>query len=381
MRSVETARLRLPSSTNLSAHTLLSKVSFPSQLAIVPDQDDQQIHDAGSQCNTLVVLCEKPLVRVKPEISKFKMVSLVSVIVHLQNNSELFRTLSGLLRGVNNYNGKAARSARRDLVGLGANDTQQGRGYAQLFFLVLRPAFDELCGPAIPQCKVNFNSTSSVAVGSSPDGLAAADLNRDGRLDLAVVNKGSNNVSILLNQGGSFAVTVTYSVGSAPNAIAAADYNKDGKIDMAVTNGSSNTFTLIRGMGNGEFLVGFTFNTQAAPSSLTFADLNLDGNQDIAVVHLDGQAILIFFGDGTGTFVNSTNISLAGFTIFYKTSIIAADLNLDGKPDIVAAGMLTGQGYTLGDHSAAALIALGNGAGGFGAVTYFGSLFKFWRSI
>src|SRR5215211_3091176 len=97
------------------------------------------------------------------------------------------------------------------------------------------------------QCQMNFNSTSSVSVGSNPDSIVAADFNRDGRVDLAVANKGSNNVSILLNQGGSFSVVGTYGFFAAPSAIAAADYNKDGKIDLAVTSQNANTFTLMRG--------------------------------------------------------------------------------------------------------------------------------------
>jgi hypothetical protein len=71
------------------------------------------------------------------------------------------------------------------------------------------------------QCPMNFNSTSGVSVGTDPDGIAAGDFNRDGQAGLAVVNKGSNNDSILLNQGGRFAVSGMYSVGSSPNTIVA----------------------------------------------------------------------------------------------------------------------------------------------------------------
>ncbi len=217
------------------------------------------------------------------------------------------------------------------------------------------------------QCQLNFNSTSSVSVNNSPDGLVTGDFNRDGRADLAVVNKGSNNVSILLSQDGSFAVIGTYGVGSAPNTIAAADYNNDGKLDLAVTNQNSNSFTLLRGDGLGGFISGFTFSTQAQPSSLTFADFNLDGGQDIAVLHLEGNIISIFFGDGTGGFLNSLNINL-GTQMRGKTSIITADLNLDGKPDIVASGVFISAG---GGEFTAVIYALGDGAGGFPTVNFY----------
>jgi hypothetical protein len=216
------------------------------------------------------------------------------------------------------------------------------------------------------QCPMNFNSTSSASVGSNPDGLAAGDFNRDGRVDLAVVNKDSNNVSILLNQSGSFSVTGTYSVGSSPNTIVAADYNKDGKIDLAVTNQASNTFTLMRGNGDGSFVSGFTFSTQAQPTSLTFSDFNMDGSQDIAVLHLGSAIISIFFGDGTGTFINSLNISHAQFR--GGLTIAAGDLNLDGRPDIVASGLLNSGGF---DYQTL-IVALGNNTGGFAVFEFLG---------
>jgi hypothetical protein len=221
-----------------------------------------------------------------------------------------------------------------------------------------------LANQAGAQCQVNFNSTSGVAVGSNPDGLVAGDFNRDGSADLAVVNKGSNNVSILLNQGGVFSVAGTYSVGSAPNTIVAADYNKDGKIDLAVTNQNSNTFTLMRGNGDGSFVSGFTFTTQAQPTALTFADFNTDGSQDIAVLTLGSQSISIFFGDGTGTFINSLNISHTQFR--GGNTIAAADLNLDGTPDIIASGLLNSGGF---DYQTL-ITVLGIPAGGFSTFNF-----------
>jgi hypothetical protein len=209
------------------------------------------------------------------------------------------------------------------------------------------------------QCLVNFNSTSSVAVGTNPDGLVSGDFNRDGRADLAVVNKGSNNVSILLNQGGSFAVVGTYPVFAGPNSIATADYNNDGKLDLAVTNKNSNVLSLLRGDGAGGFVGGFNYGTPTEPMALAFADFNRDGNQDIVVLPLNSTSIAIFFGDGTGNFVNSLNISHSQFR--GGTAIAVADLNLDGKLDIIASGLLNSGGF---DYETL-IVALANGTGGF----------------
>ena len=63
----------------------------------------------------------------------------------------------------------------------------------------------------------------------------ARDTDGDGELDLAVVNRDSGDVSILLNHGdGSFAPQRRFAVGDAPNSIAIADFNGDGVDDLAV---------------------------------------------------------------------------------------------------------------------------------------------------
>jgi hypothetical protein len=216
------------------------------------------------------------------------------------------------------------------------------------------------------QCVANFNSTSSVNVGGSPDSLASGDFNRDGRLDLAVASRNFSSVSILINQGsGRFSLTLSYDVGNAPSGLASADYNKDGKIDIAVVNQNTNTFTLLRGNGDGTFIAGFTFSTLAQPSAIVFADLNLDGSQDIAVMHLTGTTISVWLGDGTGTFVNSINLTHPQFR--GGTRIIVSDMNLDGKPDVIATGILNSGGF---DYPTG-IVALNAGTG-FGAFNFIG---------
>ncbi len=66
--------------------------------------------------------------------------------------------------------------------------------------------------------------------------MAAADLNGDGKPDLAIANTGANTVSVLLNDGdGTFAPKVDYPTNAQPGWVVAADLNGDGALDLAVT--------------------------------------------------------------------------------------------------------------------------------------------------
>jgi len=90
----------------------------------------------------------------------------------------------------------------------------------------------------------SFDAAVYYSAGTNPIHIATGDFNGDGKSDLAVANQNSNNVSALRGMGnGTFDAAVNYNVGAAGNAIfnvATGDFNKDGKLDMAVVNGIPN---------------------------------------------------------------------------------------------------------------------------------------------
>jgi hypothetical protein len=68
----------------------------------------------------------------------------------------------------------------------------------------------------------SLSLAGTFAIGSQPTAIVIGDFNRDGRPDAAVANRGSNNVSVLLNYGNWSGETVLIG-----------DYNQNGTVDAA----------------------------------------------------------------------------------------------------------------------------------------------------
>src|SRR5215831_6172251 len=86
---------------------------------------------------------------------------------------------------------------------------------------------------------VSFLNPLNNAAGLNPSSVAVGDFNHDGKPDLVVANRISNNVSVLLGNGdGTFQSPVNYNTGMQPSSVAVGDFRHDGKLDLAVTNGA-----------------------------------------------------------------------------------------------------------------------------------------------
>ena len=187
--------------------------------------------------------------------------------------------------------------------------------------------------------------TASVPPGSAA--LASGDFNGDGKLDIAVLfstqSQGSSDeVVIYLGNGdGSFSQGESYATGLAANWMLAGNLNNDGTPDLVVTNAGSQTqignVSTFLGKGDGTFVAGTPIplavrNAEGYPGTMTLADFNRDGNLDLALTTNPGFVILL--GKGDGTFQAPLTNSLPA------ASIAAADLNSDGLPDLWATTVL-----------------------------------------
>lgn len=205
--------------------------------------------------------------------------------------------------------------------------------------------------------------SSPVTVGNSPRNLVAADLDGDTDTDLAVANFFPATVSLLLNDGdGNFAVSGTLDAGGAATnaaAIAAAHLNGDSEIDLAVGSEFSNELRVF--VNDADVGAAFTMLTPVESgfdaSSLTAGEF--DGDADVDLAAADGSAtktVAILLNDGSGDFSAAPTSPEALPVVAF--SIVATDLNEDSKADLAAVG---GAPNSPGQVA----ILLGNGAGDF----------------
>jgi hypothetical protein len=196
--------------------------------------------------------------------------------------------------------------------------------------------------------------------------LAAGDFNRDGKMDLAVVVNTQNGgaadeVLIFLGNGdGSFQSPKTYAVGVGASAIVVGDFNGDGKLDLVTANSGTGpldngSYSVLPGNGDGTFSAATTIPLPSAvgpsPYSIAAADLNRDGKLDLIITLLDDTAptnsVAILLGRGDGSFLPPV--------VYPVTSlgVRVGDLIGDGVPDVVVfpsgSGLdAGGAGYLLG---------------------------------
>jgi hypothetical protein len=203
-------------------------------------------------------------------------------------------------------------------------------------------------------------------VGVQPSAIAAGDLDGDGKPDLAVANSASDSVTVLLGRGdGTFAAPRSLAVGPGPTGIAAADLDGDGKPDLVTANRGGGalpgTVSVLLGTGAGAFAAAASFPAGYGPADVAAGDFDADGELDLAVANYDSsnastQELAILRGDGAGGF-GAPAFLAAGYRL---TSVVAADLDGSGPPDLV-----------VGSDSGGLAVLLASGGGAFAAPTFY----------
>jgi hypothetical protein len=184
-----------------------------------------------------------------------------------------------------------------------------------------------------------FALSVSLAAGAGSDAVAAADVNGDGRVDLISANGLASTLSVLTNDGtGGFAVAASPTVGSGPASVAAADVNGDGLVDLISANhgtweGLGNTLTVLTNDGNGGFALAASPTTDSGPFSVAAADVNGDGRVDLISANEATNTLSVLTNDGSGSFALAASLAVGRS----PWSVVPADVNGDGWVDLVSA--------------------------------------------
>jgi hypothetical protein len=182
-----------------------------------------------------------------------------------------------------------------------------------------------------------FGLKTDIGAGIGPITVAIADLDLDGRADLAVAgidkDGGVSTTSVLLGNGdGTFWAKQELDMGGNElYSVAIADLDADGRPDLAVAKGGA--VSVMLGHGDGTFAAGADLSVGSRPRSVAISDLNADGRPDLAAANEYPNAISVMVGNGDGTFGAKADFG-AGIA---PSSVAIADLDADGRPDLVAA--------------------------------------------
>jgi FG-GAP-like repeat len=195
-------------------------------------------------------------------------------------------------------------------------------------------------------------------------GLAVADINRDNKIDLITCNNADNDISVALGDGrGNFTrVPQSFPVGPSPYPFGVGDVNNDGWPDIVATATAtgpsrreqlpfSRALTLLLSDGKGGFSPHQLPIRTGEPWFAAIADLNGDGRPDIVATHHEINAMTVMLGDGRGGFTEANGSPFDfGVSLFH---LIIADVDRDGRMDVVAVS------------GASVRVLLGDGRGGF----------------
>lgn len=129
----------------------------------------------------------------------------------------------------------------------------------------------------------------------------------------------------------------TFPVGKGPTFIAVADVNRDGNPDLVVANGDEATVSLLLGDGKRDFTPapGSPFPCGKGPNDIAVADMNGDGRPDLVIANTGTPYITILLGDGKGGFRPSPHSPFATESHPHVHGVAVGDFMGDGKPAIV----------------------------------------------
>jgi hypothetical protein len=187
-----------------------------------------------------------------------------------------------------------------------------------------------------------FATPTICPVGLACVALATGDFDEDDILDLAVATRGTGEICILLGNGsggtgdGTFQSPARFPAGTAPSAIAAAFLDSDTHMDLAVACESADSVSVLLGSGDGSFGSLFRVGVIGGPRGLEVMDLNRDGLPELITANGSTCNLSVIRADSTTESLNYL-LEMDLGAAQDPAAVTSCDFNDDDLPDLVSA--------------------------------------------
>lgn len=152
--------------------------------------------------------------------------------------------------------------------------------------------------------QMSFKAAQTYSTPQRPAGVAAANVDGDGDVDLIVITDNPEKISLLRNAGnGTFTgpENIPLPNGAGAGGVAAADLDGDQDVDLAISLQHFGQVIIMRNDA-GVFTSAGTFNVGSNPRGIIAADLDGDQDIDLAVANRDSNSVSVLLNNGSASF-------------------------------------------------------------------------------